>query len=162
VNRKQSIAAAILFVILLCLAGSVLAWKQWQGEPGQVGQREPLPGFGYCSSRQTRPCILAFNLDAKGSMLINVLVEASSPDFYMKVRYPEGEQTYECKRARKYSIHVTCTGELMPVGKTLSFLMLSKETNLILSEGSFPIIGVALATPEISMTPTPFTHHGPH
>lgn len=161
-NRKQSIAAAILFVLLLCLGGSVLAWKQWQGEPGSVGSRDPLPGVGYCSSRQTRPCILSFNLDAEGGMLINILVEASSPDFYMKVRSPEGEQTYECKRARKYSIYVTCAGESMPVGETLSFRMISPETNLTLAEGSFAIIGLALATPKISMTPTPFTHREPH
>jgi hypothetical protein len=162
VNRKQSIVAAGLLVLLLGISGSIIAWNRWQGEPGSVGQREPLPGLGYCSSRQTRPCILSFHLDAEGGLLINVLVEASSPDFYMKVREKEGEQAYDCKRARKYSISVTCTGEILPVGETLSFLLISKETNLTLAEGSFPMIGMALATPEVSMTPTPFTHQEPH
>lgn len=94
-------------------------------------------------------------------MVINILTDRSSPDFYIKIRSEAGEQMYECKRAREYSTHVTCMGESMPVGETLSFLILSKEENTTLAEGSFPIIGMALATPEISISPTPFTHREP-
>ena len=159
-NRKQWIAGAALLVLLLilCISGAILAWNEWQGEPGSVGTHEPLPGFGYCSSRPIRPCILSFHSNRSGDMVINLLANGSSPDFYIKIRHAEGESIYECKRARKYSINVSCTGEKMPVGETFSFLIISTEANTTLAEGSFPIIGMALATPETYLTPTPFTH----
>jgi hypothetical protein len=48
----------------------------------------------------------------------------------------------------------------MPVGETLQFLVISKRKDIPLAEGRFPIIGLALATPEVAPTPlseTPFT-----
>ncbi|MBN2116858.1 MAG: hypothetical protein JW730_09815 [Anaerolineales bacterium] len=162
-NRKRWITGAVLLVLLLilCISGTTLAWKEWKGEPGSVGTHEPLPGFGYCSSRPSRPCILSFRSNWSGDMVINLLVNGSSPDFHIKIRHAEGEYIYECKRARKYSINVSCTGETLPVGETFSFLVISTEAGTTLAEGSFPIIGMALATPETYFTPTPFTHRDP-
>ena len=164
-KRKQWMSGAILLVLLLilCISGSVMAFKQWQAKPaGSMGQRDPLPAFGYCSSRPSRPCIMSFNLDPEGGMLINILTDNLSDDFYMKIRNKAGEQIYECRRTGKYSRRVVCTGDILPVGETMSFLLIAKEKNTTLAQGSFPIIGLALATPEISITPTPFTHQGPH
>lgn len=90
-------------------------------------------------------------------MLIDVLVHAASPDFYLKIKDEQREYIYECEKAKSYSINVHCTGNTMPVGKILSFSLISKEENITLAEGSFPIIGLALATPDIAMTPTPIT-----
>ncbi len=42
----------------------------------------------------------------------------------------------------------------MPVGEALSFLLVSAEEDMELAEGTFPIIGLAIATPEIFVTPT--------
>jgi hypothetical protein len=90
-------------------------------------------------------------------MLINVLVHGSSPDFYIKIRRKSSEHIYECKKEKSYSINVYCAGEILPVGETMSFLLLSAEENTTLVEGNFPIIGLALATPDIAITPTPVT-----
>ncbi|HMB23404.1 MAG TPA: hypothetical protein VKP08_11260 [Anaerolineales bacterium] len=161
-NRKRWITGAILLVLLLilCIAGSVRAWNERQPKPGVMGHHEPLPGFGYCSSLRTKPCILAFNLNKDGGMLINVLTD-SLQDFSIQVRDEEGERTYECKRVREYSANVTCTGETLPVGKTLNFLVIAKKDDTPFAQGSFPVIGMALATPQIRITPTPFTNHEP-
>jgi hypothetical protein len=131
--------------------------NQWKSRQGQVGHRAPLPALGYCSSQQIRPCILSVDLSPNGGMLIDVLVHGSSPDFYVKIRRAHAETIYECKRAKSYSIHVYCAGNMMPAGEFLSFLLISQETNTTLAEGSFPIIGLALATPYIAITPTPIT-----
>ncbi len=155
-NRKLWIAAAGLLVLLtiLCIALSRLVLIERKTAQGQVGQREPLPGLGYCSSSQVRPCILSFNLDPQGGMVINLLAHGYSPDFYVKIRQENGERIYPCKKAGRYSIHVSCTGESMPVGEDLLFVLISTEENITLATGSFPIIGMALATPEVYVTPT--------
>ncbi len=161
-NRKGWIAGAILLALLLILGGigSRIAWNEWKGKAGSVGQRAPLPAFGYCSSRQSMPCVLSFNLDQDGDMTINVLTD-SLQDFYIKTRYEEDERIYECQRVSQYSTHVMCSGKAMPSGTTVSFLIVSKEENMVLAEGSFSIIGMALATPVIRITPTPFNNHEP-
>jgi len=156
VDRKPWIAGIIFLVlVVLCISGGSLALNEWKSRQGQVGHREPLPGFTYCSSEQARPCILSFNLHPGGGMVIHILVNARLPNFYMKIKREEGEQFYECKKASRYSTQAACTGETMPVGETLSFLIISAEDHTTLAEGSFPIIGMAFATPEIYATPTP-------
>lgn len=157
VDRKRLIAGAALFVLLmiLCISGSSLLLNEWRGKRGQVGHRIPLAGLGYCSSQQVRPCILSFNLNPGGGMVINVLVRGSTPDFYVRVNHDAGEDTYECRHAGLYSTRVLCTGKTMPVGKTMSFRLVSIEEDTTLAEGSFPIIGMALATPQVYFTPTP-------
>lgn len=148
-----------VLLILLCVAGWLLIQNAWKAGQGHVESREPLPAFGYCSSVQVRPCVLSFNLSADGGMLINVLTR-SSQDVYIKIRHETDEYLYECTRARRNSAFVSCTGKALPVGGTYSFLIISKEKNTTLAEGSLPIIGMALATPEVYITPTPilFNH----
>ncbi|HEX2997750.1 MAG TPA: hypothetical protein VHP14_23205 [Anaerolineales bacterium] len=161
-NRRQWFTGALLLVLLLilCIAGSIRAWNERQPKPGVVGHHEPLPGFGYCNSLQTKPCILSFNLNKDGGMIINVLTD-SLQDFYINIKDEEGDRIYECKRVREYSTHVTCTGDTLPVGKTLNFLVISKKDNTSFAQGTFPIVGMALATPQIRITPTPFTNREP-
>jgi hypothetical protein len=144
-------------MILCVLVGSNIVRNEWESRQGQVGHREPLPGLGYCSSRQLRPCILSINLNPDGGMLITILVHGSSPDFYVKIKRETSEHIYACTREKSYSIHMYCTGDIMPVGEAVSFLLLSTQDDTTLAEGSFPIIGLALATPDIAMTPTPIT-----
>lgn len=162
-DRKQLIAGMVLFVVLvlLCVAGSRMALNEWKGRQGRVGHREPLPGLGYCSSKQIRPCILSFNLNPNGGMLITILVHGSAEDFYVKIEHQGSEYIYKCKKNSQYSNHVSCTGETMPVGETFSFFIVSTEKNTTLAEGNFSIVGLALATPEVAITPTPLSADHP-
>src|SRR5512136_1760098 len=98
--------------MLLCIAGLIIVLNGMKDRPGSIGHREPLPGFGYCSSKQVKPCVLDINLDPNGDMVINVLTD-SLQDFYIKIKHEAAERTYECKRARKYSANVVCTGAAM-------------------------------------------------
>jgi hypothetical protein len=129
--------------------------REWKSRQAGTGHREPLPRLAYCSPLQTRPCILSFNLEADGELAINLRTEnLSPPDFNIKIRRGESENFYVCRRTSRFSLSVICTGEAMPVGEALQFLMLSKKDNGLLAEGTFPIIGLALATPELASTPT--------
>lgn len=155
-RRRLSVGIALLAVlIVLCIFGANIVRNEWESRQGQIGQREPLPGLGYCSSKQIRPCILSIDLRPGRGMSIDILVHASSQDFYLKIEHEGSEHIYECQKDKSYSIHIHCTGDDMPAGETMSFLLISSADNSTLAEGSFPIIGLALATPDIAITPTP-------
>jgi hypothetical protein len=88
-------------------------------------------------------------------MVINLLTDSSSsPSFYMKVKHNESESVYKCQKVKGFSTSVFCVGEAMPPGELLQFWIISTDEDVLLAEGGFPIIGFALATPEIYSTPT--------
>jgi len=145
-------------LIILVTVVSVSLFSNWNSRRGHVNQRTPLLSLGYCSTKQVKPCILSFTLDSDGSMSINIQIDSSSPpDFYLKVRQDEGESIYKCQKVKGFSTSVACIGKALPPGEVLQFLMLSTDEDILLAEGSFPIIGLAVATPEIVLTPTPRT-----
>jgi len=162
VNRNRLIVGLVILVVfmILSISGSVVLLREWNRRQAYVSQRTPLLSLDYCSSRQVKPCVLSFNLDSDGNMLINIRAASSAPpNFYIKVRQEEEESIYKCQRVKGTSTGVACSGRVMPPGEILQFLMLSKDEDILLAEGSFPIIGLALATPEIAPTPTPRIHH---
>ncbi len=87
--------------------------------------------------------------------MIDIRVNSSLQNFYVKIKHEADEFIYECQKAKSYSTHATCTGKAVPVGEMLSFFIISQDANTTLAAGSFPIIGLALATPEVRLTPTP-------
>lgn len=155
VNRNRLIAGLIILAvfIFLVISGSAL-FREWKSRQAQVGHREPLPSLGYCTPEQLTPCILSFSIDTNNRMVINILTDGSSANFHMKIRYGEQERLYECQKARSFAVRISCVGETMPAGEQLQFLMVSNQGNLPLAQGNFPIIGIALATPEPARTPT--------
>jgi hypothetical protein len=156
-----SVIAAALVILLA--AGMLLRGEWGSGQP-QVGHREPVPRLGYCTSEQVTPCILSFSLDAAGRMVIHIQIENTvSPASYLKIRREEAEDVYRCQKAGGFSAILTCSGKAMPAGETLEFLMFSTRNDMLLAEGKFPIVGLALATPEPATTPTyvPVLEHPP-
>lgn len=156
-DRKRLSAGIALLVVLivLCIFTLNIVRNEWESRQGQVGRHGLLPGFGYCNTQRVRPCILSFKSNPNGSMVINVLVKPRFRNFYIKIRDEKNEYVYTCKKPERKSTEAFCTGKAIPVGKTLSFLFILKEGDTTLAEGSFPVIGMALATPYIAITPTP-------
>ena len=156
VNRNRLIVGLVILAMFITLVifGVILLLRQWNSGQAQVGQREPLPGLHYCNPNQVRPCILSFQLDASGRMAINILTNTSSEEFYLKIRLEDREHIYPCEKVQGFSSRVTCLGEKLPVGETLQFVMVSSDEETSLAAGTFPIIGLAIATPDIFITPT--------
>jgi len=89
-------------------------------------------------------------------MLINILTpNASFPKFYLKITHSKSESLYECSKAKGSSTSVSCIGEPMQPGAALQFALISALDDILLAEGSFSIVGLALATPEINTPSTP-------
>jgi hypothetical protein len=156
VNRNRLIVGLFILAIFMTLVifGAISLLRQWNSRQAQTGQREPLQGLSYCSSNQLRPCVLSFSLDATDSMVVNLLADRRATSIYLKVKQGERETMYECQNVEGFSTSLACTGEKLPVGEALSFVIVSTEEDIALAEGTFPIIGLAIATPEIFVTPT--------
>jgi hypothetical protein len=154
-NRWSASAAILVALVTLIISGSVILLRVWKSGQAHVSQRAPLSGLGYCSSPQVTPCIVSFSLDSDGKMLVSFLTDgAFYPDFYLKIRQGENENIYQCRKVNKFATSVYCTGMVMPLGEILQFLIISKNEDVLLAEGNFAIIGLALGTPEIFSSPT--------
>ena len=161
-NQKRLILGiSVSAVLILLIVSGVALFKRWQGRPAQVDQRAPLQRLSYCSSNQVTPCIVSFSLDANGKMLVNLLTTgAFYPDFYLKIKVDEEQHIYSCQKVSKFATSVYCTGAALPLGVVFQFSIFSLNEDVLLAEGDFPIIGLALGTPVVSVSgplETPFT-----
>lgn len=94
-------------------------------------------------------------------MLVNFITEgAFYPDFYLKIKTEQREHLYVCQKVSKFAASVYCTGQKLPVGKEFQFLIFSINEDVLLAQGNFPIIGMALATPGVYVSPTPTSTPG--
>ena len=158
-NRKRlilGISTAVL-LILLVISGVALS-KRWQGRPAQVNERYPLQRLAYCSSNQVTPCIVSFSLASNGKMLVNFITTgAFYPDFYLKIKQDGEQHIYSCQKVGKFATSVYCIGAVLPLGEVFQFSIFSLNQDVLLAEGDFAIIGMALGTPVIfaSTTDTP-------
>jgi hypothetical protein len=156
VNRKRLILgiSIIAAIILLAISGLVF-FREWRGNQARVDQRFPLQELKYCSSYPVTPCIVSFSKDADGNMLVSFLTEgAFYPDFYLKIMTGETEHIYVCEKANTFATSVYCTGKALPVGEVLHFYIISINGDVVLAQGNFPIIGIALAPPDVFSPPT--------
>lgn len=155
-NQKQLILGSCIFALLVIVIGSgSFLFNRWKSGQSGVGQRLPLQRLSYCSSDQVTPCIVSFSVDSDGNMLVNFLTAgAFYPDFYLKIKRGEEQHIYVCQKVNKFATSVYCTGAAMPLGEVLQFSIFSINEDVLLAEGNFAIIGLALGTPEVASPPT--------
>jgi len=156
VNRKRLILGISIFALLvIVILSGLFLFNKWKGSQASVGQRFPLQRLSYCSSDQVTPCIVSFSLDSNGNMLVNFLTTgAFYPDFYLKIKKNENDHIYTCQKVNKFATSVYCIGAAMPIGEILQFSIFSLKEDVLLAEGNFAIIGLALGTPGVASSPT--------
>jgi hypothetical protein len=155
VNRKRLILGISISVLLILIISGLVLFKEWQSRQAHVDQRYPLQRLAYCSSDQVTPCIVSFSLDSNGNMLVNFLTTgAFYPDFYLKIKQGEEQHIYSCQKVNKFATSVYCTGAVLPLGVVFQFSIFSIKEEVLLAEGDFPIIGLALGTPVVLAPPT--------
>lgn len=157
-NRNRLIAGlGILAVVgILVVWGLVSLWVKWNARTPEAHYRIPVSKLLYCDSNQDRPCVVSFGIDANGNMLVNMLLDPSFPDFYLKIIRNKGESLYECQQVKGFpTTNAYCTGEQVQPGERPQLMLVAKNKDTVLAEGSFVIIGLALSTPEEGfITPT--------
>jgi hypothetical protein len=155
VNQKRLILGISTSVLLVLIISGLALFKGWQSRQVYVGQRFPLQRLSYCNSKQVTPCIVSFSLDSNGNMLVNFLTTgAFYPDFYLKIKQDNVQHIYSCQKVNKFATSVYCTGAALPLGEVFQFSIFSLKEDVLLAEGNFAIIGLALGTPGIASAPT--------
>jgi hypothetical protein len=158
VTRNRFLLSSISVVLVLLIVSGLVLWRERQRNQARVDQRFPVQGLKYCSSSPVTPCVVSFSQDADGNMLVSFLTDgAFYPDFYLKIKAGEEEHIYVCEKVNTFATSVYCTGKAMPVGVVLQFFIISLKEDVLLAQGNFPIIGIALAAPGIFAPPTPTT-----
>lgn len=155
VHRKRLILGIAILAVFILLTVSGLVFQQWRRNQARVDQRFPLQELKYCSSSPVTPCVVSFSQEADGNMLVSFLTEgAFYPDFYLKITADDTDHIYVCQKANTFATSVYCTGKALPVGEVLQFYIISVNGDIVLAQGNFPIIGIALAGPEVFSPPT--------
>ena len=155
-TRHRLILGICVALSLLLIVSALALFQQWKSRQARVEQRVPLERLGYCDPNPVTPCIVSFSQDADGNMLVNFLTEgAFYPDFYLTIKTEDREHLYVCDKVNRFATSVYCTGKSLPVGKTYQFLIFSLNEEILLAQGSFPIIGMGLVTPVVIAPPTP-------
>ena len=136
----------------------LIFFRTLQARQSSIDQRFPLQELKYCSSTPVTPCIVSFSQDADGNMLVSFLTEgAFYPDFYLRITAGETDHIYVCQKANTFATTVYCTGKTLPVGEVLHFYVISLNGDIVLAQGNFPILGIALAGPDIFSPTSPVT-----
>lgn len=155
-HRNRLIAGlAILVVLLILVIYSLTTLFQRISGQAQVGRRSPLAELAYCGAEQDRLCIVSFTQEVDGAMQVNFQTpHAYFPEFILTISQNGTETTYECERVEDAPTSMHCTGAPQVPGQVLQFKVISKLRGILLAEGKFTIIGIALVTPEILYTAT--------
>lgn len=155
-TRNRLVLISISVALLLLVISGLALWRERQRNQARVDRRFPLQGLKYCGSTPVTPCVVSFSQDADGNMLVSFLTDgAFYPDFYLKIKAGENEHIYVCEKVNTFATSVYCTGKALPVGVVLQFFIISLNEDVVLAQGDFPIIGMALAGPGIFSSPTP-------
>jgi len=155
VNRKRLILGISIAALLILIISGVVWYQSRQSRQAEVNRRFPLQRLGYCSSDQATPCVVSFSQDSDGKMLVNFLTTgAFYPDFYLKIKQGDVQHIYGCRRASTFATSVYCTGAALPLGQVFQFSIFSLKEDVLLAEGDFAIIGMAIGTPAIFASPT--------
>jgi hypothetical protein len=141
--------------LLILIVSGVVWFQARQSRQAEVSRRFPLQRLGYCSSDQVTPCVVSFSQDSDGKMLVNFLTTgAFYPDFYLKIKEGDVQHIYGCRKASTFATSVYCTGAALPLGQVFQFSIFSLKEDVLLAEGDFAIIGMAIGTPEIAFAST--------
>jgi hypothetical protein len=134
----------------------VFFFREREKRQAGVNQRIPLQRLAYCASKQITPCVVSVGQDSHDNMIVSFLTDgAFYPDFYLMIKTDEEDHIYVCRKANTFATSVYCTGKILPIGHMFQFLIFSLKEDVLLAQGSFPIIGMALVTPEVFVSPTP-------
>jgi hypothetical protein len=143
---------AILFILVV--VALVRSIQQSGGDP-HIGHRSPAARLAYCGPQDKRLCIVSFDQVEGGDMTVNLQVPSLFyPEFVLVINRFGVESTYECKEAEDVSMGVLCSGPSQVPGEILQFKVISIKDKLLLAEGKFQIIGIAISTPQDLLTPT--------
>jgi len=165
-NRTTRDAITFTIFAILIVIGLRAIFPQTETDPASANQKHAFAELGYCNSSDLKPCITSFAMDAQSHMLVNLITPRPTyPEFYLTISNAHVENHYECTRLKDVPTNILCTGPQMNPGEPLHFALIATDDERLLAEGTFNIIGLMLAAPDVESalikqvteTPTPGT-----
>jgi len=155
-NRNRLTAGLVILIGLIVLIVYFVATLfSRRTERPRIGHRSPIAALSYCGAELNKLCIVSFSQEVDGRMDVNFqLPDASYPDFILKIIHDGEESAYECQKSEDHFTTVVCMGAPQVPGELLHFIAISRDSSIMLAEGEFAIIGIALLTPEAEVTAT--------
>jgi hypothetical protein len=147
--------AALAILFILVIVALIRSIQPRAGDP-HIGHRSPAARLAYCGPQDTKLCVVSFGQIEGGDMQVNLhLPQLFYPEFVLVINRYGVENAYVCKQAKDIPMGVTCSGASQVPGEMLQFKIIAEEDGLLLAEGKFQIIGIAISTPEELLTATP-------
>jgi hypothetical protein len=154
-QRRLIAGVAVLALLFILVVVALIRSIQPRGGDPHVGHRSPAAALAYCVPQDTKLCVVSFGQVEGGDMQVNFQIpRLFYPEFILVINRFGVETTYECKETKGVSMGVTCAGTSQVPGEILQFKVISIGDGTLLAEGKFPIIGIAIFTPEDLSTPT--------
>lgn len=156
-TQQRWLIAGVAILIILIILVIVALFRSMQGSKSdpQIGSRFPAARLAYCSPGDPGLCVVSFGQVVDGDMMVNFKTPRFLyPEFILVINRYGVESTYACQRVKGLSNGVTCTGASQVPGEVLQFKVIARKDGFLLAEGKFPIIGIALSTPEDVPTET--------
>lgn len=155
INRNWLIIGLVILLAVATLIFSVIRLLSRRTDRPQLGHRSPVAALEYCGTDLNQLCIVSFSQVVDGDLQVNLQIpDFFYPDFILQIINNGQVSVYECQRGDDRFTTVICKGASQVPGQTLEFKVISKDSETVLAEGQFAIIGIALLTPAIEMTPT--------
>jgi hypothetical protein len=156
-QRWLVIVVAILIILLiLVIIGLVRSIEGPSSDPRpRLGHRSPALKLDYCAPEDMRLCVVSFGQIEGGDMLVNFHLPAVIyPPFTLVIDRFGVESAYQCNRTKGFLGGMTCRGASQVPGEILLFKVFAQSDGALIAEGRFPIIGIAISTPEDLLTST--------
>jgi hypothetical protein len=157
-HRNRWIAGLLILFIFILLAvvfGNLFLQNRAEGSGPRIGHRSPIDALAYCGAEDRELCIVSFSQILDGGMQVNIQTpRVFYPQIILIINRYGVESIYECQKVEPLANRVVCEGPPQAPGEVLQFKVIFKEQGILVAEGKFSIIGIAISTPEIHSTAT--------
>ena len=151
-----TVVALLVIILILVVIGLIRSIPGRGSSNPLVGHRSPVVKLTYCKPEDTQLCVVSFGQIEGGDMLVNFQLPSTIyPPFTLVINRYGVESPYECKRTKGFLGGVTCSGASQAPGEILQFKVFAQKDGTLIAEGKFPIIGIAISTPEGTGTESP-------
>jgi hypothetical protein len=151
-----TVVALLVILLILVVIGLIRSIPGRGSSDPQLGHRSPAAKLAYCQPEDTQLCIVSFGQIEGGDMLVNFQLPSTIyPPFTLVINRYGVESAYECRRTKGFLGGVTCSGPSQVPGEILQFKVILLRDGTLIAEGKFPIIGIAISTPEGTGTGSP-------
>ena len=142
VNNKSLLAGIAVIIFLALMFWGFIRLQQVFADT----ESEPILKVGYCGVEPDQLCVLSFGRDQEDNMIIHVYVpDRSFPIFYLKANRASIESLYECKKDRRDSTSIYCTGPLLGLKDKVEISLFAKEDDRLLAAGKLTVQAILLS-----------------